>query len=135
VTEIILAFVYLLVSIESVAIQVVSLLKLRGGTPDPVHKHLVRTVGCRVGVMTSYVGIAIANILTHNVLSVPALAEFIAVTLVWQVNSLADVRLRRNMANGGPRMVPAALLSDLAAANARAAFWKSEFDRVNTQLT
>jgi heme A synthase len=91
--------VYLFVSLESVLIQVLSLLRLRGGKRDLTHRHLVRTVLTRVIVMSVYVGVGVTNLITHTLLSIPALAIFTGAALVWQVNSLLDVRLR-NKLNG-----------------------------------
>jgi hypothetical protein len=101
-----LAILYLFVSVESVLIQIGSLVRLRGGRRDQVHRHLVRTVGTRVVVMSVYVGVAVDNLLTHSLLSPSGTAIFTAVAIVWQLNSLADARLGRELANnnqsGGP---------------------------------
>jgi hypothetical protein len=93
-----LAILYLFVSLESVALQIVSLARLRGGPPDQVHRHLVRTVATRVAVMSVYVGVAVDNLLTHSLLSPSGTAIFTAVAVVWQLNSLADARLGRDLA-------------------------------------
>jgi hypothetical protein len=95
----VLSVLYLFVSLESVFIQVLSLIRLRGGVKDITHKHLVRTVLTRVIVMSVYVGVGVANLVTHTLLSIPALVIFTGAALVWQVNSLIDVRLR-NKLNG-----------------------------------
>lgn len=94
-----LAWLYLFVSVESVALQIVSLLRLRGGTGGRVQRHLVRTVGFRVGVYSVYVGVATVNLIIHSFLSPPATAIFTGVAIVWQLNSLADARLGRDLAN------------------------------------
>jgi hypothetical protein len=98
-TGVVLAILYLFVSIESVALQIVSLVRLRGGLSDPVHRHLVRTVATRVVVMSGYVVIAVVNLLTHSLLTPSGTAIFTAVAVVWQLNSLADARLGRDLAN------------------------------------
>lgn len=94
-----LAILYLFVSLESVALQIVSWVRLRGGVADQVHRHLVRTVATRVVVMSVYVLVAIVNLLTHSLLSPSGTAIFTAVALVWQLNSLADARLGRDLAH------------------------------------
>jgi hypothetical protein len=91
----IMSILYLFVSVESVAIQLVSLYRLRGRTAGSVGRHLRRTVLTRVIVMSVYVGVGTVNLLDRSTLSVPALVLFTAVALVWQVNSLADARLGR----------------------------------------
>jgi hypothetical protein len=95
--DLVLAALYLFVSLESVAIQTVSLVRLRGGPPDRVHRHLVRTVTCRVAVMSVYSGIGVVNLIDRSTLSIVALAVYTGAALLWQVNSLADVRLRRDL--------------------------------------
>jgi hypothetical protein len=97
-TGVVLAILYLFVSVESVALQVVSLVRLRGGLSGPVHRHLVRTVATRVVVMSVYVMVAVVNLLTHSLLTPSGTAIFTAVAVVWQLNSLADARLGRDLA-------------------------------------
>jgi hypothetical protein len=104
-TSVVLAWLYLFVSVESVALQIVSLARLRGGLPDQVHRHLVRTVATRVVVMSVYVVVAIVNLLTHSLLTPSGTAIFTAVAVIWQLNSLADARLGRDMANSKPEGV------------------------------
>jgi hypothetical protein len=99
-----LAILYLFVSVESVMLQIVSLVRLRGGLSDQVHRHLVRTVATRVVVMSVYVVVAVVNLLTHSLLSPSGTAIFTAVAVVWQLNSLADARLGRDLA--GNRKAP-----------------------------
>jgi hypothetical protein len=94
-TDTVLAVLYLFVSVESVAIQLVSLARLRSRYRDAVHRHLLRTVRTRVIVMSAYVGLGMYNLLDRNNLSIVALSLYTAVALVWQFNSLADARLAR----------------------------------------
>jgi hypothetical protein len=96
VTYLVLAILYLVVSVESVALQLFSLWRLRSGHHDNVHSHLLRTVVTRVIVMSVYVGIGVFNLFDRSTLSVPALSIYTAVAIVWQINSLADARLARS---------------------------------------
>lgn len=95
----VVGWLYLFVSIESVALQIASLVRLRGGSRGRVQRHLVRTVATRVGVYSIYAGVATINLIIHAFLSTPATAIFTAVAVVWQINSLADARLGRELAN------------------------------------
>jgi heme A synthase len=95
VPDTILAVAYLLVSVESVAIQLVSLYRLRGQSDGPVGAHLRRTVLTRVIVMSVYVGVGVAN-LVHTLPVWVVLAVYTGAAIVWQINSLADARLARD---------------------------------------
>jgi hypothetical protein len=61
----------------------------------PHRRGLVRTAVCRVAVAVLYLSIAVATLVGHSLSDAAALAVFIAIQLVWQANSVADVRLSR----------------------------------------
>ena len=105
VPDTIMAILYLFVSVESVAIQLVSLYRLRGRQRDAVGRHMLRTVLTRVIVMSVYVGVGVVNLLDRSTLSVPALVIFTVVALVWQINSLADAKLARERNGNSERNV------------------------------
>ena len=60
---------------------------------------MMRTVACRVLAASLYVGVGITGLLAQQVLTVLALAVFSFVQILWQVNSVADIRLRRRLAD------------------------------------
>lgn len=103
--ETILAILFLIVSTVSTAIQSVSLWRLcrwhYADTPQQRHIHygMVRTAGCRVLAAAIYVGVGVTTLLAQQALPVLALVVFSFVQMLWQANALADVRLRRDLAD------------------------------------
>lgn len=61
----------------------------------PHRRGLVRTATCRVGAAVLYGAIAVATLLGAGLGDATALVVFIAVQLVWMVNSIADAALTR----------------------------------------
>jgi hypothetical protein len=114
VTDIVLTLLYLFVSVESLCIQVFSLVRVRLARRGRVQRHLRRTVVCRVLAMSAYVVLSALNAFQHTLLSVPALAVFTATALMWQLNSLADVRLSKDPTVELSRL---SVVSDLPNAN------------------
>lgn len=100
----VLSVLYLFVSGESFLLQAISLIRLWGGPQDLTQRHLVRTVLSRVAMQLVYVGVGIANLVTHALLSIPALIIFTTAALVWQINSLMDVRLRNRLNGTNPKI-------------------------------
>lgn len=96
-----LAVCFLVVSIISTTTQGVSLGRLtRWQWPlSPrrrrVHAAMVRTAVCRVVAAAVYVGVGISTLIAQETLPFLALVVFSAVQLMWQANSVADIRLHR----------------------------------------
>lgn len=95
------AELYLGVSIISLSTQTVSLVQLLSGVKVP---GLVRTCTCRVIASLLYVSIGILalapNYNNNNrpySLGIYVLFVFTGVQVMWQINSIADVRLKRRM--------------------------------------
>jgi fatty acid desaturase len=100
VTETPLAIILLAVSVMSTAVQVAALRQLRPlRAADPVHAGMVRTIACRILAAFAYVGVAVTTLAAHGALPVLALVVFTAVQGLWQMNSVADVRLRNRMSD------------------------------------
>lgn len=59
---------------------------------------LIRTVACRILAAVVYIGVAVVTVVARPALPVVALAVFTGTQLLWQLNSLLDVRLRRDLA-------------------------------------
>jgi hypothetical protein len=100
VSETPLAIILLAVSVMSTAVQVAALRQLRPlRAADPVHAGMVRTIACRILAALAYVGVAITTLAAHGALPILALVVFTAVQGLWQMNSVADVRLRHRMSD------------------------------------
>ncbi len=114
-----LLLVFLLVSCLSLAFQAAALGRLTGRRSRTQAEGLaaagyVRTVACRVLAAAVYAVAAAVQLAGTGTLSAEALVVFTAVQLLWWLNSLADIRVRRALAqSGGP--VPDAPREQLAA--------------------
>lgn len=58
---------------------------------------LVRTVACRVAAAAIYVALGVATLLNRHSFHVLGLLVFSATQTLWLANTVADVRLRREM--------------------------------------
>lgn len=101
-----LVLVFLLVSCVSLVFQVLAfarLIAVRAATPaeELVGGGYVRTVACRVLAATVYVAVAAVQLTGDGTLSFEALIVFTSVQLIWQVNSVLDIRIRRTLAAAG----------------------------------
>lgn len=102
-TESILAILFLAVSLESTIVQLYSLIRLlRWHYNDSadhrnIHTGMLRTAVCRVVAALIYVGVGSATLVASSTLPVLALVVFSFVQIMWQGNSFADVRLRREL--------------------------------------
>jgi hypothetical protein len=101
-----LALAFLLVSCLSLAFQLLALSRLaaqRAATPaeELAGRGYLRTVGCRVLAAAVYAAVAAVQLAGAGTLSAEALAVFTGVQLLWQANSLMDIRVRRALARTG----------------------------------
>jgi hypothetical protein len=125
-----LVLVFLLVSCASLALQAVALGRLAvlpAGTRAEVlaGRGYLRTVACRVAAAAAYVVVAAVQLAGTGTLSAEALIVFGAIQGLWIGNSLADIRVRRALAQAGGPVMPdrqrdqlkaiAAVTDDLAA--------------------
>ena len=97
-----LVVVFLAVSCVSLMLQVLSFIRLavqRASTPTVrmVGDGYLRTVGCRVLAATVYVVVASVQLAGDGTLTAEALVVFASVQILWQLNSLADIRIRRRL--------------------------------------
>lgn len=97
-----LVVLFLAVSCLSLAFQVAALARLasrRAGTPAEVlvSGGYLRTVACRVLAAMAYVVVAAVQLAGDGSLSAEALTVFTAVQILWWLNSLADIRIRRHL--------------------------------------
>lgn len=100
-----LALLFLLVSCLSLAFQVLAFARLlaqRAATPVEklVGGGYVRTAACRVLAASVYVTVAAVQLAGAGTLTAEALVVFSCVQLLWWLNSLADISIRRRL-NGG----------------------------------
>jgi UDP-N-acetylmuramyl pentapeptide phosphotransferase/UDP-N-acetylglucosamine-1-phosphate transferase len=105
--ETVLAWLFLVVSVVSTVVQgtaFVKILRWRYKGTDKkarVHFAMVRTAGCRVMAAAIYIAVGITTLLAQQALPVLALVVFSFVQILWQANSFADVRLRRDLEGKG----------------------------------
>lgn len=103
-----LVSVFLLVSCLSLVFQLLAFIRLavqRAQTPveELVGGGYLRTVACRVLVATIYVVVAAVQLAGDGTLTAEALIVWIVAQSIWQLNSLLDVRIRRNLSRSGGR--------------------------------
>jgi hypothetical protein len=90
-TENILSLLFLAVSLLSVVTQgraFVRAYHLAG----PIRDRTVRTIGCRLIAAAVYVGLGTMTLIARDDFPVVSLAVFTAVQLLWQANSILDLR-------------------------------------------
>jgi hypothetical protein len=68
-----------------------------------VYRGLVRTARCRVAAAMSYVLLGSAMVVWRHSFPVVTVAVFTVVQIMWQLNSFADVRLRRRLGELKPK--------------------------------
>ena len=100
-----LVVVFLMVSCLNLVLQVLAFIRLavqRAASPVErlVGDGYMRTVGCRVLAAVVYVIVAAVQLAGDGALTREALIVFIAVQVLWQLNSLADIGIRRKLGNG-----------------------------------
>lgn len=94
------------VSVVSLVVQSIGLRRMYrtdAGTPSLVRAGMMRTAACRVMASMMYVTLGVMAITSAPTTPVLALVVFMAVQLMWQLNAVADVRLRRRLAGPGGR--------------------------------
>jgi cobalamin biosynthesis protein CobD/CbiB len=98
---------FLLVSCLSWMFQLLAFIRLaarraRTPTEELVSGGYLRTVACRVLAATVYVVVAATQLAGSGTLSAEALVVFTSIQLLWQLNSVMDVRIRRSLSRGEP---------------------------------
>jgi hypothetical protein len=94
--------VFLVVSCTSWVFQTLAFIRLsarRGRETDmrKVSAGYRRTAACRVLAATVYVVVAAVQVAGDGTLSFESLVVWIAVQILWWLNSLADIRIRRSL--------------------------------------
>lgn len=101
------AFIYLGVSLVSLAVQVFGLGRMADTnprTPALVRRAMARTAACRVIAALLYVvlgGLAVSG--QQQAAAPTALVVFTVIQVMWQANAIADVILRRALDGGRHR--------------------------------
>jgi hypothetical protein len=95
-----LVLLFLLVSCLNMVLQIMAFARLlahRARTPveELVGGGYLRTVACRVMAATVYVVVAAVQLAGGGTLTAEALIVFLLVQLLWQLNSLLDIKIRR----------------------------------------
>ena len=99
-TALAIGCVLLATSVASLAVYVMSLLRLLAA---PDNRGLVRTTACRVVAAFLYIVISMATIAGHRTSGLITVATFIVIQAMWQLNSIADVFLARRNDRRGTR--------------------------------
>lgn len=102
------AFVFITVSTVSLAVQVTSLFRLHHVPADGTvtarlaYQGLLRTSRCRVGVAVTYLLVGVTALCAPaRSVGLVTLAVFCCIQVLWQVNSLLDVRLKHRIRLSG----------------------------------
>lgn len=100
-----LVVVFLAVSCTGLILQMLAFIRLavqRAASPVErlVGDGYLRTVACRVLAATVYVAVAAVQLAGAGTLTGEALIVFTSVQILWQLNSLADIRIRRKLNEG-----------------------------------
>lgn len=101
-----LVLLFLLVSCASLVLQSLAFVRLalqraRTPTEELVGGGYLRTVACRVLAATIYVVVAAVQLAGPGTLSFEALTVFLSVQVIWLLNSLMDIRIRRTLSQPG----------------------------------
>ena len=112
-TERIIAVAFLVISVVSLVVQTIALTRITQGRTEwgLAARGILRTAVCRVAASVLYVFLGIATLLF--ITAVEALLVFGVVQIMWQLNAIADVQLRRRLlrpATGRHRAAPSMLL-------------------------
>lgn len=106
-SEDILAILYLIVSVCGLFVQSVALVKLAKWHFDGsrkrqrLHYGMVRTAASRVTCAVAYVSLGIITLIARETFPILGLAIFSFTQIVWQANSFADLRLRKDLSENG----------------------------------
>jgi hypothetical protein len=94
-----IAGAFLVISLVSLLIQSIALFRItrpEDGEWGPAHRGILRTAICRVVASILYVVLGIITLLFAT--DIEALLVFGIVRIMWQINAIADVRLRHRLA-------------------------------------
>jgi hypothetical protein len=102
-----LVIVFLLVSCLSMVFQLLAFARLLGQRSRSPVEELVgggylRTTACRALAATVYVVVASVQLAGDGTLTAEALIVFAAIQVLWWLNSLSDIRIRRSLGKGEP---------------------------------
>lgn len=106
-SETLLAILYLIVSVCGFSVQSVALIKLWRWHFDGsrkrqrLHYGMVRTAASRVTCAVAYVSLGIITLIARETFPVLGLAVFSFTQIVWQANSIADLRLKKDLSENG----------------------------------
>lgn len=106
-SETILAILYLIISVCGLSVQGVALIKLAKWHFDGsrkrqrLHYGMVRTAASRVTCAIAYVSLGIITLIARETFPILGLAIFSFTQIVWQANSLADLRLKKDLSENG----------------------------------
>jgi hypothetical protein len=97
-----LVLVFLLVSCVSFVLQVLAFIRLvarraHTATEELVSGGYLRTVACRILAATTYVVVAAIQLAGDGTLTFEALVVWIGLQILWLLNSLGDIRIRRSL--------------------------------------
>jgi hypothetical protein len=97
-----IVLVFLFVSCLSWVFQAAAFVRLsarRGRTAEmrKVSNGYRRTAGCRVMAATAYVVVAAVQVAGDGTLTFESLTVWIGVQILWWLNALADIRIRRSL--------------------------------------
>lgn len=94
-----IAGAFLVISVISLVVQTVALFRIThsaGRIRGPAYSGIVRTATCRVVASVLYTGLGVVTLVDEA--TVGTLLVFGFVQVMWQVNALADIRLRHTLA-------------------------------------
>lgn len=106
-SEQILAILYLIVSVCGLSVQSVALVKLMKWHFDSsrkrqrLHYGMVRTAASRVTCAVAYVSLGIMTLISREAFPILGLVIFSFTQIVWQANSFADLRLKKDLSENG----------------------------------
>jgi fluoride ion exporter CrcB/FEX len=102
-----ISVVFFGVSVISLVVQILGLSKMVPPEPSNpviqvrvqhlVRQGMIRTAACRVLAAMTYVALSAFLLIYGDIFPIASLAVFIAVQIMWQMNALADVILRRRL--------------------------------------
>lgn len=106
-SETLLAIMYLIISACGLTVQSIALIKLARWHFDGsrkrqrLHYGMVRTAASRVTCAVAYVSLGIITLIARETFPILGLAIFSFTQIVWQANSLADLRLKKDLSENG----------------------------------
>jgi hypothetical protein len=93
---------FLAISVEGLVVHVWGLLHLAPAAGrSSVRRALVRTLACRVACAVLYVYVGLNAVVLHRAVIVTTFLVYFVTQVIWQVNTAADVHLRRSLTDTG----------------------------------